>query len=151
MKQNKDFTLHFIVGTLLIWGVLDIYLGFGLGNAYTESATTWREAYLSAGLTFSTGCLMGHFFGQWRKPSPEGFEPGFFLKWGRRLLLVLITLWLSADLRSIMVTQVVSAPDAAVWAWTGHRVWLVFLSGFAWGSVFLFMSGATDFPEDSKP
>src|ERR1035437_1435557 len=75
VSMQAIFAKRFMVGTLLIWGAVDIYLYLAYGNAATESATTWHYGFLFAGLTLFTGSLMGHFFGQWRPPSSATVTP----------------------------------------------------------------------------
>jgi len=142
----KLVSKYFMLGTLLIWGVFDIFLYIKYGNAATESATTWREGNLFAGLVFFVGALMGHFFGQWRKPSPDTIVPPTWRAIGKTALVVLMTPWCLLDGYGIIVSATPSVVDTFVWSLVGHQVWLLFLIAFGIGSLFLPMDEPTDFP-----
>jgi hypothetical protein len=132
-----------MLSTFLVWGLLDAFLYIKYGNVATESATTWRDAYLSAGLTFSIGSLMGHFFAQRRAPSTQTVTPPTYKRVGEIVLLSIMGAWLAVDGLFTIFKGVPSPADTLVWSATGHRVWLVFLTGFAIGGVFLPMDEPT--------
>jgi hypothetical protein len=134
---------YFMVATLLVWGVLDIFFYFKFGNAGTESATTWHYGYEYAGITFFVGSLMGHFFGQWRAPSTAAVQAPLWRRIGEVVLLCLMTVWLLLDVRGLFRTGLPSFIDTYVWAAVDHRVWLIFGIGFVTGSVFLPMDDPT--------
>lgn len=137
------FARQFMIGTLIIWGVVDIYLYMAHGNAATESATTWHYAYLFAGLTLFTGALMGHFFGQWRPPSPAVVTPPKWRYNGKVAIVCIMIPWLLLDAYGILWNQAPSFVDNFLWSITGHQVWAVFLIGFGLGSLFLPMDEPT--------
>lgn len=143
--NRRTFTQYFMLGTFLLWGVLDLFLYFKYGNAATESATTWRDGYFSAGLTFSIGALMGHFFGQWRAPAPQTVQAPWYRRTGEVILLILMGVWLSVDGWYGIHLHTLSPVDGIVWPLTGHRVWVMFFCGFGLGSLFLPMDEPTAF------
>jgi hypothetical protein len=141
---------YFMIGTLLIWGAFDLYLYFRYGNAATESATTWRYSYLFPGIPFSIGALMGHFFAQWRIPSPTPVDLPPWRQYGRYALLALMAIWVGSDVRGILINATSTEFDGWIWAGAFHQVWLIFFIGFGLGSVFLPMDEATSFQFKEK-
>lgn len=143
--NQSNIAKFFMIGTLLLWGVLDVYLYLEFGNAATESATTWRYGYLFPGLTFFVGSLMGHFFGQWRAPSPTSVPDPAWRDRGEYVVLAIMAIWLGFDVWGIVMNSAPWAVDTFIWKITNHQVWLVFLVGFVMGSIFFPMTSPTTF------
>jgi hypothetical protein len=149
MKIGAVAARDFMIGTLVVWGILDAFLYLAYGNPATESATTWHYGYLFSGLTLFIGELMGHFFGQWRKPSTQSVVPPAWRRYGEIILLSIMVPWLAFDAYGILWNHAPSVVDQFVWKIFWHQVWLLFIFGFALGSAFYPMDDPTEFPGDS--
>jgi len=132
--------------TALIWILVDIFLYFKYGNAATESASTWRDAYVLAGIPFAVGTLCGHLFGQKRAPSTVTVATSNAWQAARGVMLILLAAWMGFDIYSLIHSNAPSFIDNFVWAITYHKVWVVFFAGFCNGALFYQMDDPTVLP-----
>lgn len=139
-----------MIGTLITWGLLDVFLYVMYGNAATESATTWYYGYLFPSIPLFVGMLMGHFFGQDRAPSAQGVTPPAWRKNGEIVLLAIMVPWILFDMGYIVSSHAPPAVDEFVWGLVGHQVLVLFLVGVCFGSMFLPMNEPTTFQPEEK-
>lgn len=134
--MTKRFTQYFMLATGVTWGLVDLFLYFKYGNAATISASSWFDAYMSAGFTFAWGTLAGHFFGQRRAPTTASIPISDWWSGLRGLNFLILVMWLLGSMWQAFAHGTSTALDIRIWELTGHRVWVVFLAGFAEGAIF---------------
>lgn len=138
-----NMTQYFILGTILIWIVYDIYIYIAKGNADTESATTWHFAYTLPSIPWTVGILMGHLFLQSNAPSPNGVAIPTDYGYMQLVILSLALIWLVLDVISYYKTSVGCAFSEWLWAVTGHMTWIPLVAGAIIGAIFFQMHEPT--------
>jgi hypothetical protein len=144
----RTATQAMILLTIFIWIGWDlyVYLGSGLGNPITESATIWRFAWLLPSIDVAVGILLGHLFLQFRPPSTASIAEWNKLGLVKSIILGIVLIWVGFDIYAFFYTDAGCAFSQWLWLRTGHYTWMPILFGCALGSIFFQMHEATELP-----
>ena len=142
MKRNN--TLIFILITVLIWVLYDIYLEVCLGNQATESANIWHYSYLLPSIPFSVGVLIGHLFIQLRPPSPDSVPSPKNWSYVQIGTLGIGIFWLAIDIGVYFKTGLNCAFSHWIWDHTWHMPIIPLIVGAAVGTAIFQMHDPTE-------
>lgn len=137
------FTQYFILTTIVVWIVYDIFIYLTKGNVATESATTWRFAYILPSIPWTVGVLLGHLFLQNHAPGAAAIPiPAHYGEF-QLVILILSLLWIGLDFLQYSDTGIGCAFSEWLWTVTGHMTWIPLVAGAVTGAIFFQMHEAT--------